>query len=291
MAADENRSRALVTANHRAVTKRGAAPLCAQPAPADSASASALESPADASLKIMYHETPILISSPTARIACALASSCSTPDEYRRSSTYDEFCTLSIRHTPAWNADIRGRAALRLCIAPLLGRLCSPFGAAGSNCRVGQSSKLSLPSSAWSSPPPALRRMLCGGGYRARRVRRPPAVVVGRCTGDFPFSFCIALDFTEIYNKTDMITPPTGGGGEKPSRSGKDAAVGEAVNDVRRLIESPPEADGARGPLGHLSSAKNRPITDTDVQSDGRPLALPRHSHGAHHLRAAVAAA
>eukprot|EP00962_Isochrysis_galbana_P020163 scaffold5890_cov110-Isochrysis_galbana.AAC.3 len=36
---------------------------------------------------------------------------------------------------------------------------------------------------------------------------------------------------------------------EADVRSGKDAAVGEAVNDVRRLVGSPPEADGARGPL------------------------------------------
>eukprot|EP00962_Isochrysis_galbana_P056395 scaffold28342_cov123-Isochrysis_galbana.AAC.1 len=40
-----------------------------------------------------------------------------------------------------------------------------------------------------------------------------------------------------------------------------------------------------------LGSAKDRPITDTDVQSDGRPLSLPGDSHGALHVRDAVAAA
>eukprot|EP00962_Isochrysis_galbana_P007968 scaffold2172_cov130-Isochrysis_galbana.AAC.11 len=37
-------------------------------------------------------------------------------------------------------------------------------------------------------------------------------------------------------------------------------------------------------------AAKDRPITATDVQSDGRPLALPRHSHGAYCLCAAICA-
>eukprot|EP00962_Isochrysis_galbana_P029093 scaffold9273_cov128-Isochrysis_galbana.AAC.4 len=40
-----------------------------------------------------------------------------------------------------------------------------------------------------------------------------------------------------------------------------------------------------------LDAAKVRPITDTDVQSDGRPLALPRDSHGALPVCDAVAAA
>eukprot|EP00962_Isochrysis_galbana_P013856 scaffold3945_cov105-Isochrysis_galbana.AAC.2 len=40
-----------------------------------------------------------------------------------------------------------------------------------------------------------------------------------------------------------------------------------------------------------LDAAKVRPITDTDVQSDGRPFALPRDSHDALPLRDAVAAA
>eukprot|EP00962_Isochrysis_galbana_P019448 scaffold5664_cov115-Isochrysis_galbana.AAC.24 len=40
-----------------------------------------------------------------------------------------------------------------------------------------------------------------------------------------------------------------------------------------------------------LDAAKDRPITDTDVQSDGRPLALPGNSHGALPLRDEVAAA
>eukprot|EP00962_Isochrysis_galbana_P024289 scaffold7428_cov120-Isochrysis_galbana.AAC.2 len=40
-----------------------------------------------------------------------------------------------------------------------------------------------------------------------------------------------------------------------------------------------------------LDSAKDRPITDTDVQSDGRPLALPGDSHGVLHLRDDLAAA
>eukprot|EP00962_Isochrysis_galbana_P058759 scaffold31970_cov106-Isochrysis_galbana.AAC.1 len=38
-----------------------------------------------------------------------------------------------------------------------------------------------------------------------------------------------------------------------------------------------------------LGSAKDRPITDTDVQSDERPLALPRHPHGAARVRVALA--
>eukprot|EP00962_Isochrysis_galbana_P037295 scaffold12997_cov141-Isochrysis_galbana.AAC.1 len=37
------------------------------------------------------------------------------------------------------------------------------------------------------------------------------------------------------------------------------------------------------------SAAKFRPITVTDVQSDGRPLALPGDTHGSPHVRAAVA--
>eukprot|EP00962_Isochrysis_galbana_P008919 scaffold2489_cov110-Isochrysis_galbana.AAC.2 len=40
-----------------------------------------------------------------------------------------------------------------------------------------------------------------------------------------------------------------------------------------------------------LGAAKFRPITVTDVQSDGRPLALPGDSPSAPHVRAAVAAA
>eukprot|EP00962_Isochrysis_galbana_P018575 scaffold5362_cov100-Isochrysis_galbana.AAC.5 len=38
-------------------------------------------------------------------------------------------------------------------------------------------------------------------------------------------------------------------------------------------------------------AAKNKPITVTDVQSDGRPFALPRDSYRAPHVCAAVAAA
>eukprot|EP00962_Isochrysis_galbana_P044466 scaffold17261_cov106-Isochrysis_galbana.AAC.7 len=41
-------------------------------------------------------------------------------------------------------------------------------------------------------------------------------------------------------------------------------------------------------PILSLGSAKDRPITDTDVQSDERPLALPRHPHGAARVRAPI---
>jgi hypothetical protein len=60
--------------------------------------------------------------------------------------------------------------------------------------------------------------------------------------------------------------------------SGKDAAVGEAVNDVRRLVGSPPEADGARGPLSHLSGRMEeervRQATECADVRDARGLAM-----------------
>eukprot|EP00962_Isochrysis_galbana_P040603 scaffold14739_cov107-Isochrysis_galbana.AAC.3 len=47
----------------------------------------------------------------------------------------------------------------------------------------------------------------------------------------------------------------------------------------------------ASGPCRIRGAAKFRPITVTDVQSDGRPLALPGDSPSSPHVRAAVAAA
>mmetsp|Transcript_29939 Transcript_29939/g.95414 ORF Transcript_29939/g.95414 Transcript_29939/m.95414 type:complete len:353 (+) Transcript_29939:847-1905(+) len=65
---------------------------------------------------------------------------------------------------------------------------------------------------------------------------------------------------------------------EADVRSGKDAAVGEAVNDVRRLVGSPPEADGARGPLSHLSGRMEeervRQATECADVRDARGLAM-----------------
>eukprot|EP00962_Isochrysis_galbana_P024259 scaffold7421_cov131-Isochrysis_galbana.AAC.1 len=62
--------------------------------------------------------------------------------------------------------------------------------------------------------------------------------------------------------------------------------MGEEKGSVRT-------AGGQRSPAMSplVNAAKFRPITVTDVQSDGRPLALPGDSPSSPHVCAAVAAA
>eukprot|EP00962_Isochrysis_galbana_P010698 scaffold2976_cov104-Isochrysis_galbana.AAC.2 len=81
------------------------------------------------------------------------------------------------------------------------------------------------------------------------------------------------------------LTRPRGSVGQKKKGKRRESSRLTCAILPRHTSSSAPRQCRIR------DAAKDRPITDTDVQSDRRPLALPGHSHGAVHVRDAVAAA
>eukprot|EP00962_Isochrysis_galbana_P030527 scaffold9905_cov117-Isochrysis_galbana.AAC.16 len=90
-----------------------------------------------------------------------------------------------------------------------------------------------------------------------------------------------------------VATAPRPAGAERKrgaSPAWSESAATEIASIAQRVsvaIDADRESSGAF----FFCAAKNKPITVTDVQSDGRPLALPRDSYRAPHVCAAVAAA